>query len=150
MKPAGLLAVACALPLCALAAETGDALLTQQLQHCAAIAAKDARLACFDELARGIASPQQETQRSREEFGMPSTQRAAEAIVSRIEARVIGFGQSSDARPTIKLDNGQVWELDGEDAMLKLQQTVIIRRAALSSFLLTTERKRVHRVRRIK
>ena len=81
---------------------------------------------------------------------MPSTQRAAETIVSRIEARVIGFGQSSDARPTVKLDNGQVWELDGEDAMLKLQQTVIIRRAALSSFLLTTERKRVHRVRRIK
>lgn len=150
MRPACLLAIACALPLCAPAAETSDPALTQQLQRCATIAAEDARLACFDELTRGIASPQQMAPRSKETFGLPAAARAAETPVSTIEARVIGFGQSSNARPTIKLDNGQVWELDGDAAMLKLQQTVIIRRAALSSFLLTTERKRVHRVRRLK
>ena len=150
MRPAGLLAIACTLPLCTLAAETRDAELSQQLKRCAAIAAADARLACFDELTREVASPQKQVQRSKEEFGLPSAARTADTPVSMVEARVMGFGQSSNARPTIKLDNGQVWELDVDDAMLKLQQTVVIRRGALSSFLLTTERKRVHRVRRIK
>ncbi len=150
MKLNCLLAMACALPLSVSAAETADAALTQQLQRCSTIAGSEARLDCFDGLARSIASPQQLAQQSKEKFGLPAAARTAETLVSTIEAKVVAFGQSRDARPTIRLDNGQVWELDAEDATLQLQQNVTIRRGALSSFLLTTERKRVLRVRRIK
>lgn len=150
MRPARLLAIACAWPLAGLTADEPDAALVRQMQRCAAIAGSADRLTCFDEVARGIVPPEQLAQRSKEEFGLPSAPQPTGNLVSMIEAKVVAFGRSRDARPTVRLDNGQVWELDAEDLSLQVNHTVTIRRGALSSFLLTTERKRVHRVRRLK
>jgi hypothetical protein len=56
---------------------------------------------------------------------------------------------SSNGRPLVRLDNAQAWELDQADPLLSVGDKVIIRRATLGSFLLTTPTKRVHRVRRL-
>jgi hypothetical protein len=131
------------------AADIGSAALVSELQRCAALPA-ETRLACYDELAEAHASPEQTAARARKEFGLSAAQRTPATTLGNIEARVVSFGRSGSGRTTIRLDNGQVWELDSDDPMLAEQQAVVIKRAAMSSYLLTTQHKRIHRVRRIR
>lgn len=132
----------------ATAADINGAALVSELRRCATLPA-ETRLACYDELAQVHASPEKAAARAKDDFGLSAAQRTPEATLSNIEARVVKLGRSSSGRPTMRLDNGQVWELDSDDPLLAEQQLVTIRRAALSSYLLTTQHKRIHRVRRI-
>jgi hypothetical protein len=84
-------------------------------------------------------------------FGLYAAEHPKAPQVSRtLEARVIGFGASADGRTTISLDGSGLWEqLDDSDPLLKVGDTVTIRRAAFGSYLMTTPTKRTHRVRRL-
>ncbi|MEA3177460.1 MAG: hypothetical protein QOI59_983 [Gammaproteobacteria bacterium] len=90
---------------------------------------------------------------SKADFGLTAAQRRKEsdepAKAQAIDGVVTGFGMSSNGRPLVRLDNAQAWELDQADPLLSVGDKVIIRRATLGSFLLTTPTKRVHRVRRL-
>jgi len=133
---------------------------------CASINDDVQRLACYDKQAgRGAAPaaavPQTPTPPSAiapasslpapQAFGLYSAEHPkAPPAKGKLEARVIALGASGDGRPTVTLEGGAVWELrDEEDPLLAVGDTVLIRRAALGSFLMDTPTKRTHRVRRL-
>lgn len=128
------------------------------LQRCARIASAGERLACYDALAgrptsaittapAAAAAPAPPPEKT---FGLSTVQqRGPVDELESIAAKVTQFGQSRDGRQTIALDNGQVWELDASDPLLKGGDAITIRRAALGSFILSTAQKRSHRVRRL-
>jgi hypothetical protein len=71
---------------------------------------------------------------------------AAASLTGRVQA----LGRSGRGRPTVTLDDGGAWELDGTDPLLAVGDVVIIRRAAFNSFLLETPGKRQHRALRLR
>lgn len=75
----------------------------------------------------------------------PAPPPAAASLTGRVQA----LGRSGRGRPTVTLDHGGVWELDGTDPLLAVGDVVIIRRAAFDSFLLVTPTKRQHRALRL-
>lgn len=75
----------------------------------------------------------------------PAPPPAAGSLTGRVQA----LGRSGRGRSTVTLDDGGVWELDGTDPLLAVGDVVIIRRAALNSFLLETPSKRQHRALRL-
>jgi hypothetical protein len=144
--------------------------IDRALAHCATIAGRDDRLACYDSLAgRRPETPTPQTQLSKTQPAPPSTQTVPAPTkeefglsvlqarktgspppqIQSIDASVKSVGQSASGRMLITLDNGQSWELDSPDVLLAAGSAVSIQRAALGSFLLTTSLKRTHRVRRI-
>jgi hypothetical protein len=89
-----------------------------------------------------------------EDFGLSKVQKAASSTsppeIKSVNAKVAGFGHSPNRRTQVTLDNGQVWEYeDDPDSLLSIGDSVIIKRAALGSFILLTPTKHSHRVRRI-
>ena len=152
MKWPFLLAVAscCVAPRLALPADPPEDALRQELRNCIAITTADARLACYDAVAQRHASPEKAARRAKEDFGLPAASRVAEQAVETLQAKVAGIGRSAAARPTVALDNGQVWEVDASESPVELGQTVSIKRGAMSSYLLTTPRKRSYHARRIR
>ena len=85
-----------------------------------------------------------------ESFGLyaaehPAPPPAAASLTGRVQA----LGLSSRGRPTVTLDNGGQWELDGSDPLLAVGDVVIIHRAAFNSFLLETPSRRQHRALRL-
>ena len=152
MKLLPLLALAgcSAAPLAVLAADRPENALQQELRNCIAITTADARLACYDAVAQRHASPEKAARRAKEDFGLPAASRVAEQAVETLQAKVAGIGRSAAARPTVVLDNGQVWEVDASESPVELGQTVSIKRGAMSSYLLTTPRKRSYHARRIR
>jgi hypothetical protein len=93
------------------------------------------------------------TTESREEFGLSVVQvhkeQSAPERIQSIDGVVTGFGQNTNGRPVVRLDNTQSWELDQADPLLTVGDKVTIRRATLGSFLMVTPTKRLHRVRRL-
>jgi len=75
----------------------------------------------------------------------PTPPPAAASLTGRVQA----LGRSGRGRPTVTLDDGGAWELDGTDPLLAVGDVVIIRRAAFNSFLLETPSKRQHRALRL-
>jgi hypothetical protein len=151
-------------------AAAGDSTATLQraLAHCAAIAAADDRLACYDELAAGhtrtatatspataaATSPQGAPPATKQDFGLSTaqiqkTQPDQKPQIESINASVAGIGTSSIGRMLVYLDDGQSWELDSADPLLAAGDAVTIRRGALGSFLLTTPSHRTHHARRV-
>jgi hypothetical protein len=121
------------------------------MQRCAIIADVTRRVACYDALADLQAAPSPPAASPpKDAFGLTTVQRAAPEQVQSIDARVVGFGRSSNDRPTVQLDNGQLWELDAADPLLAAAEPVTIRRGALGSFLMTTPAHHTHRVRRLR
>lgn len=122
------------------------------LQACRSIAEDAARLACYDNLADRPASasaapaPKAAPAPSPEElFGRDAVQ--SEDIVRRaagigrleeVTARVVGVELNPFGKLILTLDNGQVWsQLDSPTPRIRTGDEVRIRRAALSSYLLT-------------
>lgn len=130
--------------------EAAAALTTGALQRCAAIAGSAERLACYDQLAGRPSQAPAAAAPPPAEFGLSPAQRPQPEQVHSISARVVAFGRSAAARPTVALDNGQLWELDQEDPLLAVGDAVTIRRGALTSFLLDSPQHRTHRVRRLR
>ena len=135
-----------------------------ELRRCASIADTAPRLACFDELAaRAAQAPAREppaaklpaasaepARPSPQDFGLSPAQRPPVEELPSITARVLGLGRSANGRPTVQLDNGQLWELDADDPLLAAGESVTIRRGPLGSFRLRTAAQRTHFVRRLR
>ena len=167
MKSHASLSLACAVALGASAAPASHALAQDSLQACAAIAAPDARLACYDRLAHAAAAkepahasgtsaaapagtPASGAPLPKETFGLYSAEHpTAPPSAETLQAKVQAFGRNSNGRPTVALAGEGLWELDDSDPLLAVGDTVTIKRATLGSFILTTPNKRTHRVRRL-
>ncbi len=149
------------------ATDVTDTVPATALKACAAIGAAPERLACYDRLAAGpsatpapaaapvtaaspaIVAPARAP--SKESFGLYAAEHpAAPAPTASLTATVLGLGVSATGYPTVALDGGQVWELDGADPFLAGGDSVTIKRAAFGSFILTTSRGRTHRVHRLR
>jgi hypothetical protein len=84
-------------------------------------------------------------------FGSYSAEHApAPAVPQTLSARVTAMGKTIDGRPTVTLEGGALWLLDEVDPLLAVGDTVTLRRGVLGSFLLETQTKRRHHVRRIR
>jgi hypothetical protein len=139
---------------------------------CAFVPDPAGRLACYDNaFGRPPASrpesqeppaarldPEAESERLVEEFGLtPALQRAQDAAdgqdqaLDRIEAVAVRVSRRAGGAQVIALDNGQVWLQTEPDNRGRLSEgdRVVIRKAALGSFLLVTEARGSMRVRRI-
>jgi hypothetical protein len=69
---------------------------------------------------------------------------------SSVTGTVTALGRSASGRPTVTLEDGQLWELDDADPLLAAGDVVSIHRAALGSFEMTTPSKRTHRTHRLR
>jgi len=137
------------------------------LARCASIEDSAARLACYDALsgANAHGNPTASSQPAAasaaastfsadpQNFGLTEAQRApaqAQSGPKSIQARVAKIDESTDGHAAAVLDNGQTWVfIDGEqDAGLKPQDPITIRRGALGSFLLITPSHHSYHVRR--
>ncbi len=136
------------------------------LQRCAAIASDATRLQCYDTLAgRPMTAPQDLASTNHtlptgtaasttapaatepaSSFGLSATQlNVAKPTTDAVQGRVVNLAESATQQLMVTLDNGQVWQLTGEDAHVNVGEQVTIRRAALGSFLLITKLKFVYR-----
>ncbi len=141
-------------------AETGS---EAHWHTCATIADSGQRLKCYDHLAgREESSPMtqsgtitSEAQKrsapsvaTRDTFGL--TEKIATPTPQTVDAVVTAMRRSADNKIIVLLSNGQAWELlDGGDSRLDISAHVVIRRAAVGSFLMTLEGGRTHRVHRL-
>jgi len=114
---------------------------------CAMIGDTDERLACYDKAFPPNAAAVAEA--SRQAFGLMDGQEAV--TLARIEATVSAIRDINREGRLIILDNGQVWRetQTNSSLLLKPGDKILIREAALSSFLLVKGRQSV-RVRRVK
>jgi hypothetical protein len=88
-----------------------------------------------------------------EDFGLSTAQKEkaqpAPAHLNSIKAVVSAIGQSSNGRMLISLDNGQSWEMESADPLLRVGAEVTIDRGALGSFVLSSPTHRYSHVRRL-
>ena len=151
---------------------------TANLASCAAVAAADARLACYDTLAGRITdgnlsvpkqaavaavpgtalpaapatpAPQTAIEATRN-FGLSAAQlHTAPQGPQAIEARISQVIADQYRRSYVILDNGQTWTSTEGEMTLDSGESVTISRAALGSFLLTAARsKHSYHVRRVR
>jgi hypothetical protein len=151
----GLALISLALPIAAAPATVNKV----ELAHCAAIAASDERLACYDALAgRGPTQVQPAPAEAKshaapadtKSFGLtkPAPQ-VTPAGPELIKARVVKVTASQFGAVNVLLDNGQTWALNEPNEQLAAGDAVTIKRAALGSFLMSTPAKKSYRVRRM-
>ena len=162
----------CAVPvaslaIAALASAESPLDMAAALKGCATIRGPTERLACYDQLA-GRAAPSPITPPAasvgtaappaqpspvvvpKESFGLYAAEHpAAPKADSSHTAKIVELGMSSSGRPTVTLEGGELWELDAADPVLAEGNSVVIKRAALGSFLMTTPSGRMHRVHRL-
>ncbi len=140
------------------------------LHACAAISTPGERLACYDQLAArasapptvsappaapqpspGVAAPASPAPPPKGSFGLYHAEHpAAPPPAASLTAKVVGIGASANGHPTVALEGGQLWELDGPDPLLANGDPVTIQRAAFGSFVMTTPTRRTHRVHRLR
>jgi len=114
------------------------------LKRCRSLSDAAERLTCFDAFVADVTATEASPQRP-QDFGLRAAQRPAVEEPPAISAKVVGLGRGASGRPTVELDNGQLWELDAKDPLLAAGDAVTITRGALGSFLLETPSKRTHR-----
>jgi hypothetical protein len=87
----------------------------------------------------------------KESFGSYQLEHPKPQVVAAksLEAHVVALGRSQGGYVTVSLEGGAIWELDEEDPLLAVGQSVTITRAALGSYILRTPSQRTHRVRRL-
>jgi hypothetical protein len=132
-----------------------QAVSAKELARCATITADSDRLACYDGLARSTPTearapavpPPEHPDQS---FGMMKPPADKPPDASRMEAKILDVATDSHGSVTVHLGNGQTWTLDDGPVLLRAGDTIVIKRAALGSFLMTTPTNRVYRVRRLR
>jgi len=140
------------------------------LHACAVISTPGERLACYDQLAGrasapptaavpaaapqpspGVAAPASPAAAPKGSFGLYHAEHpAAPPPAASLTAKVVGIGATASGRPTVALEGGQLWELDGPDPLLANGDSVTIQRASFGSFVMTTPTRRTHRVHRLR
>ena len=140
------------------------------LHACAAISTPGERLACYDQLAGPastpptalapaaapqpspvVAAPASPAPPPKGSFGLYHAEHpAAPPPAASLTAKVVGIGATASGRPTVALEGGQLWELDGPDPLLANGDSVTIKRASFGSFVMTTPTRRTHRVQRLR
>lgn len=134
----------------------------QAVPHpCAAITDAGERLACYDTAfppVVGAIDLASERERGLREFGLNKAQlrdrdpdRMVVVAPDRIEAHVARMSERANGQRIITLDSGQVWLLT-EVTMkgpLRIGDRVVVREAALGSFMLMTPKNIALRARRI-
>jgi hypothetical protein len=141
------------------------------MARCAAIAAADARLACYDTLAHrplekvpqvattppASSAPAQAPAAAApnpadpQNFGLGSTrQHTTDLGPKSITAHISIVSASQAGQTTIVLDSGQTWTVIENDGRLASGDAVTIKRAALGSFLMKTPSNHTYQVRRVK
>ena len=134
-----------------------DAALRTSLAQCARLRNNAERLACYDSLATS-GSPQQPAT-DEDMFGMRSeisrnvastSSAPARQQTESITANVQELQRAADGRLVIALDNGQRWRQESStELLLEVGDAVTIERGAMSSFRLTSAKKRFARVKRV-
>jgi hypothetical protein len=134
--------------------------LEAALQRCAEIVEANARLVCYDVLAKRPASaaaaaaaaaaapPATPAPSLASRFGLADNSAAAQVVESSVGAGFSGWGPNS----RIRLDNGQVWQVaDGSDAYVAPgPRRARVRKGALGSFIFEIDGlNKTARVRRI-
>ena len=163
-----LLLLACALGLQAAAAAAAD---DDALRRCRALGEAPARLACYDALplaalpaaiaaigaplavaalgqrAAPPAAPATAAKSGEESFGFEGRSATQE-----VSSSILGIFEGWDRRTRVRLTNGQVWQVidDSSAAYYLRDPKVVVRRAALGSFMMEIEGARqAPRVRRV-
>jgi len=132
-----------------------QAVTAKDFARCATITADPERLACYDQLARigptAARAPATPTpQHDDQSFGMVKPPASTPPEPSRMEAKVLEVATDARGAPVLRLDNGQSWTLDEGPAVLRVGDAIVIKRAALGSFRMTTPTGRVYQVRRLR
>jgi hypothetical protein len=153
---------------CLVSAADTTGVPVELLAQCAAMTAKDARLACYDALARRYAAGGARTASTEpaaasapgaddnRNFGLspaqiqqtPAGPPAIQAIQARISA--ISFNRGETGQAYLELDNGEIWRTRDDVGRLAAGDLVKIKRAALGSFLMLDPAKLSYRVYRVK
>lgn len=131
-----------------------QAVSAKEMARCAAITVDARRLACYDGLARNApaeanAPSAPAPERPEQTFGMLKPPTSKPSGPSRIEAKVLEITDPRD-EVMVRLDNDQTWALADGTVMLRVGDAIVIKRAALGSYLMTTPTKRVYRATRLK
>lgn len=157
--PAILLGLLLALP------PVGAGASEPQSHRCAVVVEAGARLACYDAAfppGTGVRIPSGQAgaqhARALADFGLDERQlhardpEAAERIPARIEARIASVTRRQTGERVVTLDNGQVWLLTEVSSRGRLDHgdPVVVRKAALGSYMLVTEGRLSLRARRVR
>lgn len=134
------------------------------LRRCAEIAEDRGRLACYDGLA-GRPSPAAQTSQpvvsnvepippvpggDIRRFGLVKPEVATPQVPQSISARVDRIKTDGVNEVQVQLDNGQTWTFADANFLLRQGDAVVIKRAALGSYIMIAPTRRSYRVRRIK
>ena len=152
-------AVSAEMTRCAAIAAPDERLACYDALVCAAIVAAEERLACYDTLAKpklpdvqtspGDAVRPKSSATDTQSFGLSPRQLPATPESPKlIKALVTRVTVDRAGNVLMSLDNGQSWTFNDQDALFRPGDSVTIRRAALGSFLLTAGR-RSYRARRV-
>ena len=129
--------------------------------QCAAVADPTERLACYDAAfppLSGAASLAASREKDLKNFGLNQTQQRASlpenlraALPDRIEAAVTAVRTLAEGARTVTLDNEQVWLLPEVTSKghLEAGDHIVIRKAAIGTFMLITPGKIALRAKRI-
>lgn len=123
------------------------AISKEPAENCAEIAAPVDRLACFDKIFPPIVKGDVATVG----FGL-STKKDDKSEPLKVEAKVAAYSTMRDGKRIITLDNGHVWQETESKPMviIKKDMAVIVREAALGTFMLVINGKVAIRVKRVK
>jgi hypothetical protein len=124
-----------------------------QTSHaCAAVADSAKRLACYDKsFPPGPLAAAALMESSRQNFGLTEKKQDAN-VAQQIDATLVTTSYANGGQRIFELDNGQIWRETESSRMgtLKKGDKIIIRKGALSSFLLITPSDVSLRVKRVK
>ena len=133
---------------------TGSVSAQSSVSHqCASVVNPDERLICYDTAfppgagVQSAVSAEEKRRKGVEDFGLNRLQLRArspelmqDVLPDRIESTVTRVSTNADGKRVVTLGNGQVWLLiePSGKGWLKQGDSVVIREAALSSYMLVT------------
>ena len=138
--------------------------LAAESHPCASVVDPNERLACYDQAfppaanARAAETAEAKRVRLTQEFGLSGVQKLAKEPVSerearpdRIEAAIATIYSSPTGERIVTLDNGQLWMLTEVTSQghLKTGDKVVVRKAAMGSFMLVTPSRIALRAKRL-
>lgn len=153
------------LSLLTLSLATSTAFAADKSHDCSRLADPTERLACYDTAfppaagARGPIDIEAERAKALREFGLNKVQLTArlpeplrDLAPERIEAKVIRVTPRATGERVVALDNGQIWLLTEvtSKGRLKPGDPIVVRTAALATFMMVTPGRVALRAKRIK